>query len=105
MQFLDEFKFYQIAWWHLDTKIWVNDFLSCSADWFGWKQDFILNIFNLIITLLHVGFRFQNVLDGDLCEQYNAIDAAKQKSIAEDLDRTPSEVSKKLEDIRTRYAF
>jgi splicing factor 3B subunit 3 len=48
---------------------------------------------------------FQNVLDGDLCEQFNSIDAAKQKSIADDLDRTASEVSKKLEDIRTRYAF
>nr|CAD7454647.1 unnamed protein product [Timema tahoe] len=47
----------------------------------------------------------QNVLDGDLCEQFNSIDLAKQKSIADDLDRTPSEVSKKLEDIRTRYAF
>ena len=47
----------------------------------------------------------QNVLDGDVCEQYNTIDTAKQKSIAEDLDRTASEVSKKLEDIRTRYAF
>lgn len=47
----------------------------------------------------------QNVIDGDLCEQYNSIDPAKQKSIAEDLDRNPSEVSKKLEDIRTRYAF
>ncbi|XP_037081343.1 splicing factor 3B subunit 3-like, partial [Pollicipes pollicipes] len=46
-----------------------------------------------------------NVLDGDMCEQYNTIDMAKQKSIAEDLDRTSSEVSKKLEDIRTRYAF
>ena len=47
----------------------------------------------------------QNVLDGDLCEQFNSIDATKQKSIADDLDRTSSEVSKKLEDIRTRYAF
>lgn len=58
----------------------------------------------------HLSFRsyyypLKNVIDGDLCEQFNAIDAAKQKSIAEDLDRTSSEVSKKLEDIRTRYAF
>ncbi|XP_046397462.1 splicing factor 3B subunit 3 isoform X1 [Ischnura elegans] len=58
----------------------------------------------------HLSFRsyyypVKNVLDGDLCEQFNSIDPAKQKSIAEDLDRTPSEVSKKLEDIRTRYAF
>lgn len=48
---------------------------------------------------------FQNVIDGDLCEQYNSIEPAKQKSIAADLERTPAEVSKKLEDIRTRYAF
>lgn len=58
----------------------------------------------------HLSFRsyyypLKNVLDGDLCEQFNAIDPAKQKSISEDLDRTPSEVSKKLEDIRTSYAF
>ncbi|KAI5719200.1 hypothetical protein M8J76_006686 [Diaphorina citri] len=50
-------------------------------------------------------FPVKNVLDGDLCEQFNSIDLSKQKSIAEDLDKTPSEVSKKLEDIRTRYAF
>ncbi|KAF0289333.1 Splicing factor 3B subunit 3 [Amphibalanus amphitrite] len=58
----------------------------------------------------HLSFRsyyfpVKNVLDGDMCEQYNTIDMSKQKSIAEDLDRTASEVSKKLEDIRTRYAF
>jgi len=58
----------------------------------------------------HLSFRsyyypLKNVIDGDLCEQYNTLDAAKQKSIAEELDRTPAEVSKKLEDIRTRYAF
>ncbi|CAK8685237.1 splicing factor 3B subunit 3-like [Clavelina lepadiformis] len=50
-------------------------------------------------------FPVKNVIDGDLCELFNSIDATKQKSIAEELDRIPSEVSKKLEDIRTRYAF
>lgn len=50
-------------------------------------------------------FPLKNVIDGDLCEQYNSIDYAKQKAIAEDLDRVPAEVSKKLEDIRTQYAF
>lgn len=50
-------------------------------------------------------FPVKNMIDGDLCEQFNSIDPNKQKSITEDLDRTPSEVSKKLEDIRTRYAF
>lgn len=40
-----------------------------------------------------------------MCEQYNSLDPSKQKNIAVDLDRTSAEVSKKLEDIRTRYAF
>lgn len=47
----------------------------------------------------------KNVLDGDLCEQYLSIDAVKQKSIAGDMYRTPNQICKKLEDIRTRYAF
>ncbi|XP_055331342.1 splicing factor 3B subunit 3-like [Paramacrobiotus metropolitanus] len=50
-------------------------------------------------------FPVKGVVDGDLCEQYNALDYAKQKEIAEELDRTPNEVAKKLEDIRNRYAF
>jgi len=58
----------------------------------------------------HLAFRsyyfpVRNVIDGDLCEMFNSLDASKQKTIAEELDRTPSEVNKKLEDIRTRYAF
>lgn len=52
-----------------------------------------------------ISFVSQNVIDGDLCEQFNSMDPHKQKSVAEELDRTPPEVSKKLEDIRTRYAF
>ena len=47
----------------------------------------------------------KNVIDGDLCEQYNSIDYKKKRSIAEDFDRTPNEVAKKLEDLRTRFAF
>ncbi|XP_046843553.1 splicing factor 3B subunit 3-like [Xenia sp. Carnegie-2017] len=47
----------------------------------------------------------KNVIDGDLCEQFNSLDSSKRRNIAEELDRTPAEVSKKLEDIRTRYAF
>ena len=50
-------------------------------------------------------FPVKNVIDGDLCEQYNSLELVKQKGIADDLDRTPAEVSKKLEDIRTRFAF
>lgn len=50
-------------------------------------------------------FFLQNIMDGDLCEQFTSLDPAKQKTIATDLGRTPNEVAKKLEDIRTRYAF
>lgn len=44
----------------------------------------------------------KNVTDGDLCEQFVSLSAEKQKKIANDLDRTPAEVLKKLEDIRNR---
>ncbi|XP_054707454.1 splicing factor 3B subunit 3-like isoform X2 [Uloborus diversus] len=58
----------------------------------------------------HLSFRshyysVKNVIDGDLCEQFNSLEQSKQKSIADDLGKNPSEVSKKLEEIRTRYAF
>ena len=44
----------------------------------------------------------QNVIDGDLCEQYPQITMDKQQGIAEELDRTPGEVLKKLEEVRNR---
>ena len=47
-------------------------------------------------------FPVKNVIDGDLCEQFVTLDMAKQRSIAEELDRVPSEVAKKLEDLRNR---
>ncbi|KAK6043445.1 hypothetical protein COOONC_19050 [Cooperia oncophora] len=49
---------------------------------------------------------FRSVNDGqDLCEQFGLMDTAAQREVTEGLDRTTSEISKKLEDIRTRYAF
>src|SRR3990167_3267243 len=47
-------------------------------------------------------FAKQNVLDGDLCEQFNLLDSQKQTSIAEELNRSVGEVLKKLEDLRNR---
>jgi splicing factor 3B subunit 3 len=44
----------------------------------------------------------KDVIDGDLCEQYSQLPAAKQKSIADELERTPGEILKKLEDIRNQ---
>ena len=42
----------------------------------------------------------QDVVDGDLCEQYGGLDPSKQRSIAQSLDRNLDEIAKKLEDIR-----
>jgi len=42
------------------------------------------------------------VIDGDLCEQFNKLEYDKQKVLSEELDRTPAEVIKKLEDIRNK---
>jgi len=43
-----------------------------------------------------------NCVDGDLCEQFMTLPTDKQKLIASELDRTPAEIIKKLEDMRNR---
>ena len=50
----------------------------------------------------HQPVQVKDVIDGDLCEQYSQLPAQKQKQIAEDLERSPGEVLKKLEDIRNQ---
>ncbi|MCO5600362.1 hypothetical protein L7F22_054473 [Adiantum nelumboides] len=55
----------------------------------------------------HVGFRsayfpVKDVIDGDLCEQYPTLAPDLQRKIADELDRTPGEILKKLEDIRNK---
>ena len=42
----------------------------------------------------------KDVVDGDLCEQFSQMPADKQRAVAEELERTPGEVLKKLEDLR-----
>jgi splicing factor 3B subunit 3 len=42
------------------------------------------------------------VIDGDLCEQFPSLPADMQRKIADELDRTPGEILKKLEDIRNK---
>ena len=64
----------------------------------------------VVVSRDHLSYRSSYIpvkatIDGDLCEQYNSLDPAKRKQIADELDRSPSEVSKKLEDMRTTYAF
>lgn len=46
--------------------------------------------------------RLQDVIDGDLCEQFSSLPFEKQKLVANGLDRTVGEVVKKLEDTRNR---
>lgn len=53
----------------------------------------------------HLSYRsyFQPVkatIDGDLCERFGALSFSKQKEFGEDVDRTPAEIMKKLEDTR-----
>ncbi|CAI7765258.1 unnamed protein product [Closterium sp. NIES-53] len=55
----------------------------------------------------HVAYRsayfpVKDVIDGDLCEQFPSLSLELQKKIAEELDRTPGEILKKLEDIRNK---
>jgi len=47
-------------------------------------------------------FPVKDVIDGDLCETFAALDPAKQAQIAQEMERTPGEVQKKLEDMRNR---
>lgn len=47
-------------------------------------------------------FPIREVVDGDLCSQFPAMPAAKQQSVATELDRSPGEVLKKLEDIANK---
>ena len=45
------------------------------------------------------------VIDGDLCEQYNLLPMDKKRAVAQELDRTPAEIQKKIEDMRVLAAF
>lgn len=47
-------------------------------------------------------FPVQNCIDGDLCEQFMSLPSDKQRVISSELDRTPAEIIKKLEDMRNR---
>jgi splicing factor 3B subunit 3 len=40
------------------------------------------------------------VVDGELCERYLGLSYAKQKEFADDVDRTVTDVTKKLEEMR-----
>jgi splicing factor 3B subunit 3 len=55
----------------------------------------------------HLSFRSayapsKDVLDGDLCAQFGRLPPERQRAVAAELDRTPGEVSKKIEDVANR---
>ncbi|XP_074585839.1 spliceosome-associated protein 130 A-like [Curcuma longa] len=55
----------------------------------------------------HMAFRsayfpVKDVIDGDLCEQFPTLPPDLQRKIADELDRTPGEILKKLEDARNK---
>ncbi|PSR93069.1 Pre-mRNA-splicing factor like [Actinidia chinensis var. chinensis] len=45
-------------------------------------------------------FTVKDVIDGDLCEQFPTLPMDMQRKIADELDRTPGEILKKLEEVR-----
>ncbi|VDK57067.1 unnamed protein product [Anisakis simplex] len=82
----DEFDFFQ----NLEMHLRVEFPPLCGRDHLAFRSFY---------------FPVKCIIDGDLCEQYALMPLDKQKSIAEELGRKPTEIHKKLEDIRTRYAF
>ncbi|CAG9472423.1 unnamed protein product [Plasmodium vivax] len=55
----------------------------------------------------HIFFRsyyhpVQHVIDGDLCEQFSSLPYDVQRKVAADLERTPDDILRKLEDIRNK---
>lgn len=58
-----------------------------------------LNNFESAVTVI---LFLQDVIDGDLCEQFPTLPMDLQRKIADELDRTPGEILKKLEEIRNK---
>ncbi len=47
----------------------------------------------------------KNVVDGDICDLFCTLPYEKRLEIAQQMDKSVGEISKKLEDVRTRVAF
>ena len=47
-------------------------------------------------------FPVKGVVDGDFCSRFNSLPADEQRAIAEELDRSPADISKKLEELSNR---
>lgn len=47
----------------------------------------------------------KGVIDGDLLESFEKLSLDKQKSISDELEKTPNEIKKKLEDLKSQSGF
>jgi splicing factor 3B subunit 3 len=80
---------------------------SLDLDLFSQLEMYMRQLAPSLIGRDHLAFRssffpVKDVVDGDLCEQYAALTSDKQRTIAEETDRTPGELLKKLEDMRNK---
>lgn len=76
-----------------------------EVSFFQHLEMFMRQEFTSLCQRDHLSYRsyFQPVrhtIDGDLCERYAALPYAKQKELADDVDRSPTEITKKLEEMR-----
>ena len=76
-----------------------------EVSFFQHLEMFMRQEFTSLCQRDHLSYRsyFQPVrhtIDGDLCERFVSMSYAKQKEFADDVDRSPSEIIKKLEELR-----
>ena len=57
------------------------------------RDIYLIPLPSLPLSFLLLCFYLKSVIDGDLCEYFNSLDSSKRRNIAEELDRTPAEVS------------
>ena len=76
-----------------------------DADFFTHLEMFMRQERVTLVHRDHLSYRsyyspVKHVIDGDICELYSSLNSSKQLEMASDVDRTPNEIMKKLEDMR-----
>lgn len=78
-----------------------------EVDFYTHLEMYMRQEYTIVTGRDHLAYRsayipVKNVTDGDLCELFEQLPLAKQQRIAQDLDRSIAEISKKLQDFRNR---
>jgi splicing factor 3B subunit 3 len=78
-----------------------------DVDFFTHLEMHMRNEYSPILGRDHLSFRGyyqpqKACIDGDFCEVFNSLDAAKQSAVADEMDRSVAEMAKKLDDMRTQ---